>query len=108
MRLNALAERLFLDKSTTSRVVGALVKKKYVEQKTDAQDARATTLAATTSGRRLCARINADLVSQQKQLLEDFAPAVREGVITVIQQLAKAADARFPPAAKKICPISWH
>ena len=32
MRLSALAERLFLDKSTTSRVVGALVKKGYVEQ----------------------------------------------------------------------------
>ena len=32
LRLSALADRLFLDKSTTSRVVGTLVKKGYVEQ----------------------------------------------------------------------------
>src|SRR5918994_4355074 len=46
MRLNALADRLFLDKSTTSRVVGALVKKGYVEQRTDAVDGRAIALHA--------------------------------------------------------------
>src|SRR5262245_55668587 len=35
LRLSGLAERLFLDKSTTSRVVAALVKKGYVEQGPD-------------------------------------------------------------------------
>src|SRR3954469_2074635 len=44
LRLNALADRLFLDKSTTSRVVGTLVKKGYVEQGADAQDGRAIAL----------------------------------------------------------------
>src|SRR6185295_1700230 len=42
MRLNALADRLFLDKSTTSRVIATLVKKGYVTQGADAQDGRAT------------------------------------------------------------------
>src|SRR5215218_6909680 len=69
MRLSALAERLFLDKSTTSRVVGTLVKKGYVEQRTDMTDARATVLYPTTSGRRLYTRITDDLVEQQKELL---------------------------------------
>src|SRR4029450_8752881 len=41
MRLSALAERLFLDKSTTSRVVSTLVRKGYVEQGPDARDRRA-------------------------------------------------------------------
>ena len=36
LRLGALAQRLFLDKSTTSRVVATLVKKGYVEQQPDA------------------------------------------------------------------------
>ena len=74
MRLSALAERLFLDKSTTSRVVGTLVKKGYVEQRADAADGRATALHVTASGRRLYERITDDLVEQQKQLLQDLDP----------------------------------
>jgi DNA-binding MarR family transcriptional regulator len=95
MRLSTLAERLFLDKSTTSRVVGSLVKKRYVEQGADAQDGRAITLSATRQGRTLCSRITHDLVDQQKQLLQDLDPEVRTGVVRVLRRLAQAADARF-------------
>jgi MarR family transcriptional regulator, 2-MHQ and catechol-resistance regulon repressor len=95
MRLTGLVERLFLDKSTTSRVVGALVKKGYVEQRPDANDGRATALHVTASGRRLYRRITDDLVEQQQQLLGDLEPEVREGVVTVIRRLARAADSRF-------------
>jgi MarR family transcriptional regulator, 2-MHQ and catechol-resistance regulon repressor len=95
MRSTALAERLFLDKSTTSRVVAALVKKGYVEPRPEADDRRATALHATAAGRHLCRRITTDLVEQQKQLLEDLDPEVRAGVVTVIRRLAQAADARF-------------
>ena len=95
MRLSALAERLFLDKSTTSRVVGTLVKKDYVAQQADEADGRATALNATASGRRLYKRITDDLVDQQKQVLEDLDPKVRDGVVNVIRRLARAADSRF-------------
>ncbi len=95
MRLSGLVERLFLDKSTTSRVVSTLVKKGYVEQRPDADDGRATALHVTTSGKRLCRRITDDLIEQQQQLLADLDPDVREGVVKVIRGLARAADARF-------------
>ena len=95
MRLSELAERLFLDKSTTSRVVTTLVKKGYVEQGPDAQDGRAIALSATRKGRSLCARITGDLVNQQKLLLQDLDPDVRSGVVEVLRRLASAADARF-------------
>jgi DNA-binding MarR family transcriptional regulator len=95
MRLSALAERLFLDKSTTSRVVNTLVRKGYVEQRADATDGRAMLVNATRQGQRLCARISSDLIEQQKQLLGDLAPEIRAGVVQVIQRLAQAADARF-------------
>jgi DNA-binding MarR family transcriptional regulator len=95
MRLSALAERLFLDKSTTSRVVNTLVRKGYVEQRPDATDGRAMLVNATRQGQRLCARISSDLVEQQKQVLGDLAPEIRAGVVQVIQRLARAADARF-------------
>src|SRR5918996_5720968 len=45
LRLGELSDRLFLDKSTTSRVVRSLVKKGYVKQHADARDGRATALS---------------------------------------------------------------
>jgi MarR family 2-MHQ and catechol resistance regulon transcriptional repressor len=95
LRLSALADRLFLDKSTTSRVVGTLTKKGYAEQAADAQDGRAIAVSVTRKGRNLCARITDDLVDQQKQLLQDLDPEVRTGVVQVLRRLAQAADARF-------------
>jgi MarR family transcriptional regulator, 2-MHQ and catechol-resistance regulon repressor len=95
MRLGTLARQLFLDKSTTSRVVGALVRKGYVEPHEEAGDRRARLLHATPRGERLCARIIGDLVAQQKDLLRGMAPDVRAGVIQVIRGHARTADARF-------------
>ena len=95
LRLGALAERLFLDKSTASRVVSTPVKKGYVEQHADEADGRATALHPTATGRRLYQRITDDLVEQQKQLLQDLDPEIREGVVNVIRGLARAADSRF-------------
>lgn len=95
MRLNELTERLFLDKSTTSRVVRTLVKKRYVAQHADPEDGRATALSATRAGRHLCARITDGLVDQQKDLLADLEPDVRAGAVDVIRRLARAAESRF-------------
>jgi MarR family transcriptional regulator, 2-MHQ and catechol-resistance regulon repressor len=95
IRLGTLAERLFLDKSTTSRVVGTLVKKGYVEQRGDEVDRRAIALHATAKGRRLHDRITGDLIEQQKAVLQDLDADVRAGAIDVIRRLARAADARF-------------
>ena len=95
LRLVALAERMLLDKSTASRVVSALVKKGYVEQRPDAEDGRAVALVVTRRGRALHQRIEQELVDQQRALLADFDPAVRAGVIEALRRLARAADARF-------------
>lgn len=95
MRLGELSERLFLDKSTTSRVARTLIRKGYVKRQPDPDDGRAIALTPTAAGRALCARITADLVAQQKALLADLAPGIRAGVVDVIQRLARAADARF-------------
>jgi DNA-binding MarR family transcriptional regulator len=103
LRLGTLASRLFLDKSTTSRVVSALVRKGYVEQAPDPSDGRATLLQSTRKGQRLCERITDDLVRQQRQLLEDLTPEVRSGVVHVLQRLARAADARFRSGAPGSC-----
>ena len=94
LRLGALAERLFLDKSTTSRVVATLVRKGYVSQSPDAADARATSIEATKAGRQLYARITRDLIAQQHEVLQDLDPEIRDGVVEVIRRLARAAEKR--------------
>jgi DNA-binding MarR family transcriptional regulator len=103
LRLVELADRLFLDKSTTSRVVQSLVRKGYVELGEDPADRRAVSIAVTRKGRGLCTRIVGDLVEQQKQLLRDLEPELRAGVVTVLRRLAQAADARFRSGTATAC-----
>lgn len=95
MRSQTLAERLLLDKSTTTRVVDALERKGYVERATAEDDARALSLKVTRSGRALHDRINRELVAEQAALIADLDPAARENAITVIRRLARAAQRRF-------------
>ena len=95
MRSQALAERLLLDKSTTTRVVDALVRKGYVERAMAADDARALSLRVTRSGTTLYEKIDRELIAQQAELLRDFDPKARAAATELIQRLAKAAEARF-------------
>ena len=95
LRLGALAERLYLDKSTTSRVVQTLVRKGYATNGSEAGDRRAMAIGPTRPGRLLLQRIKADLVEQQKLVVQDIDPRVRAGVIEVIRRLTNAAESRF-------------
>jgi MarR family transcriptional regulator, 2-MHQ and catechol-resistance regulon repressor len=95
MRLNALAERLLLDKSTASRVVDALERKGYLARLADPADARATLLRATANGQKLHDRIRADLISEHEATIADLSPDARRAAIEVITRLARAAEKRF-------------
>ncbi len=99
VRSQALAEALRLDKSTTTRVVDALVRKGYASRLTDPEDARARCLSVTPAGRTLYEQINAELVSQQQDILSDLDPKIRSAAIEVIRKLAVAANRRFGSAA---------
>jgi DNA-binding MarR family transcriptional regulator len=94
-RSQALAEVLMLDKSTTTRVIDALVRKGYVERLPDPEDARAVSLRVTQEGRELYLRINSELIEQQAELLRDLEPEVRGAATEIIKRLARAAQARF-------------
>jgi DNA-binding MarR family transcriptional regulator len=101
MTLNDLAAHLYLDKSTASRVVAALERKRYVTRAPHPQDGRAVVLTLTAAGRKLHDRIRQDLVAEEKRLLEDFEPEVRAGAARLIARLARSAAARagLPGAA---------
>ncbi len=95
LRSQALADALMLDKSTTTRVVDALVRKGYVARRADPDDARALSLSVTKSGRALFDRINDELIEQQMDLLVGLAPEIRAGATELLQRLTQAARQRF-------------
>lgn len=106
LTLNELAARLYLDKSTASRVVDALQQKGYVERTENPDDRRALHLVPTPAGRDLHARIESDILAQERALLADFAPEVRESMAQLIGQLARAAASRVDTSGGNCCTIS--
>ena len=72
--LNDLAAELYLDKSTTSRVVATLERKGYVTRARHPEDGRAVVLSVTGPGRRLHDRIRKDLVEEERSSWPTSSP----------------------------------
>ena len=95
MALSQLSTGLYLDDSTVCRVVDSLERKGYTTRSADPGDARAIRIEATETGRRLYGQIEADLLSEQRALLAEFDPEIRQATAKLISRLAREAAARF-------------
>ena len=95
MRMQALADELFLDKSTESRVINALERKSYVIRLAESVDRRAVNLQATDAGRTLCENIRRDLIAEEKLMLDGLPPAIRQGAIAMLKQITLATEKRY-------------
>ena len=95
MTLSELASELYLDKSTTSRVVDSLVEKGYARRARDSEDARALSIEPTEKGIALSSRIQRDLLKETRNLIADDSPAVRRAAIRVVARLARLASKKF-------------
>jgi len=93
--LNELAEELYLDKSTTSRVVDSLVRKGYARRHREPEDGRVVRVKPTDRGIELFVTIETHLIEQEKRLIADFDPEVRQATARLIARLARAARERF-------------
>lgn len=93
--LNELAGELYLDKSTASRVVTSLVKKGYARREPGSKDGRVIHIQPTNRGVELFERIERHLIEQEKQLIANFDPEVRQATARLIARLARAARERF-------------
>jgi DNA-binding MarR family transcriptional regulator len=93
--LTGLAAELYLDKSTTSRVVDSLVNKGYVKRSSDPSDGRALRISVTSQGKKLHKRIELDLVDEMKKLVADIDPDIRQATVRLVARLARAATDRF-------------
>ena len=95
LTLGELAERLYVEKSTASRIVDALERKGYVARAPHPGDGRALRLTATPSGRRLVKKIRASLVEDAKAVLADLSPAFRREAARLLAGLTEAAAERL-------------
>ncbi len=94
MTLGELTGELLLDKSTTSRVVDALVRKGYVERTAHPEDRRALQIRSTPKGIKLYQLIERSLQEQSMLLLAEFSPEARGTAIEIISQVASVAIQR--------------
>jgi DNA-binding MarR family transcriptional regulator len=101
MSMNDLAARLYLDKSTASRVVDALERKGYVTRLPHPEDRRAVILEASAAGRALEGKIRDEILAEEQELLAGFAPEVRKAMAQLLRQLTRAVSDRG--AAKNAC-----
>jgi MarR family 2-MHQ and catechol resistance regulon transcriptional repressor len=103
MSMNDLAARLYLDKSTASRVVDALERKGYVTRVQHPEDRRAVILAASAAGRALEGKIRDEILAEEQELLARFAPEVRQAMTQLLRQLTRAVSDRC--ASGSCCPV---
>lgn len=105
LSMNDLAGRLFLDKSTTSRVVDSLERKRFARREANPSDRRALLLSVTDEGRQLLDTIRSGILAEEKRLLSEFEPAVRREMTRLIGRLARAAAARVDTTGGTCCSI---
>lgn len=105
LTVNDLAARLYLDKSTASRVAAGLEGKGYVARVRDDGDGRVVRLVPTEEGLALCARIEDDLVREYAELLADFDPEVRAALSRLVRRLGGAFSARVEVSGGSCCVV---
>ena len=105
LTVNELAARLYLDKSTASRVADGLEQKGYLVRERDAADGRIVRLHATERGRALCRQIEDDLAREYAELLVDFSPEVRRDINRLLTRLAGSFAARVDASGGSCCVV---
>jgi MarR family 2-MHQ and catechol resistance regulon transcriptional repressor len=105
LTLNDLAAELYLDKSTASRVVDALERKGYVKRSRHEQDGRALALNVAPAGRRLFARIEADILAHERKLLVGFDHEVRTPPLELLGRLVEVAAAGVRASGGTCCSL---
>jgi DNA-binding MarR family transcriptional regulator len=94
---------MYLDKSTTSRVVDSLVRKGHARRVEDGADRRAVRIESTEEGRSLVGKIERKLIDGEKELISDMDPEVRQATARLVARLARAARERLAPQGPSCC-----
>ncbi len=92
LTMSELAAEMRLSLSTMTRIVDQLVRRALVVRMRSPLDRRICDVAPTRAGRTLWARIEAELIASDREVLRGISPRERELVIEVIARLSEAVD----------------
>jgi DNA-binding MarR family transcriptional regulator len=106
LAVNDLAASLYLDKSTASRIANSLVDKGYLARARDPEDGRVVRLVPTPGGAALCQRILADIAEEYAEMLADYSPEVRAGIIRLVGGLGRSFAARVETSGGSCCVVA--
>ena len=90
-----LTKKLYLDKSTISRVVDLLIKKGYIIKEASQSDGRAIRLNVTDNGRIVYQKIETIGTEDMKKMLENIDPKACRTMIKIISDLVKKATKQY-------------
>lgn len=105
LTVNDLAARLYMDKSTASRVAAGLEAKNYLARSKDPEDGRIVRLEVTPAGASVCRCIEDDLAARYAELLSDFDPEVRTAMTRLLLRLAGSFAARVEASGGSCCVV---
>jgi DNA-binding MarR family transcriptional regulator len=94
LTMSELAQFLFLEPSTVTRVIDRLVGTGLVERVSCDADRRVCRVAATETGRELVSQIRDDLIEGHVQVLRRAPTDTREAIIACLQNLLTAFQER--------------
>lgn len=98
-RLTTLAQRLRLDKSTTSRIVAGMIRRGLAGWSRDEHDRRAKHIVASPEGKRRYAQHRRTVERENARLLGSYTAAGRRTVIAGLRELTRGAVARMGPSS---------
>ncbi len=102
---NQLSAALYLDKSTTSRVIATLERKGYVRRTGHPNDGRAFLVEITTQGQKLHDTIEASLLEQQARMLATVPDELRAQMVELLRRMTATASAGISTAGGVCCVV---
>ena len=105
LSVNELAARLYLEKSSASRLVNSLEDLGFVVKEVDPEDRRALRLRPSPSGEAINRTIMEDLVGESTRLLEDLDDTSRRAVTKVVRGLAASYAAGVEAQGGSCCVV---
>lgn len=92
--MSELAAALYLDLSTITRPADQLEEKGWVQRTLDEADRRVCRARITRAGRRLVRSIESELIDEYREVLRKIPTASRESVLSAMEGLLVAFEAR--------------
>lgn len=89
LNLNELSARLFLDKSTVSRIVESLVNSKLVDRDVPKSNRRITIISLTDEGKKVCQEINSGNDKYYNDVLRTIPEKERNIFLVVFEKMIK-------------------